>query len=397
MNKKSLLKIAIVSSIVIASALKITSATGQNQRTPSFALVGDSIVNQAAATTATKQIRIGLILDTSNSMDGLIDQAKSQLWGVINKLSEATANGEKPNILIALYEFGNDNINVRSGYIRKVVELTSDLDEISQELFRLSTKGGDEYCGAAIQKATKELDWSSSGEDLQILLLAGNESFKQGTVSFKEACAAAKKKGILINTIYCGEYENGINEHWKSGADLTGGIYANIDHNQMNVAIETPYDEKIGLLNDSLNATYIVYGEVGEKRKERQKTQDLNAKKMGKSVYTSRTVSKSKHIYNNSSWDLVDASKEQSFSIEKIDKNTLPANLKNASSAEVSAHIKAKDEMRKRLKDKINRLANLRSTYIQEQKAVKMEKSLDDAIILSIIKQGEEKGFSFPI
>ena len=32
-------------------------------------------------------IQLALLLDTSNSMDGLIDQAKSQLWKIVNELA----------------------------------------------------------------------------------------------------------------------------------------------------------------------------------------------------------------------------------------------------------------------------------------------------------------------
>ena len=31
-----------------------------------------------------KHIKVALLLDTSNSMDGLIDQAKAQLWDIVN-------------------------------------------------------------------------------------------------------------------------------------------------------------------------------------------------------------------------------------------------------------------------------------------------------------------------
>ena len=45
-------------------------------------------------------IQIALLLDTSNSMDGLIDQAKSQLWSVVNEFirykTQAPAGAEGP-------------------------------------------------------------------------------------------------------------------------------------------------------------------------------------------------------------------------------------------------------------------------------------------------------------
>jgi hypothetical protein len=34
-------------------------------------------------------IMLALLIDTSNSMDGLIDQAKSQLWKIVNELASA--------------------------------------------------------------------------------------------------------------------------------------------------------------------------------------------------------------------------------------------------------------------------------------------------------------------
>ena len=56
------------------------------------------------------KIQVAILLDTSNSMDGLIDQAKSQLWKMVNELALAKdENGHIPNIEIALYDYGNDN------------------------------------------------------------------------------------------------------------------------------------------------------------------------------------------------------------------------------------------------------------------------------------------------
>src|SRR6188768_3999938 len=58
-----------------------------------------------------QSIMLALLLDTSNSMDGLIDQAKSQLWKIVNELAGAKCgNGERPKIRIALYEYGNDGL-----------------------------------------------------------------------------------------------------------------------------------------------------------------------------------------------------------------------------------------------------------------------------------------------
>ena len=34
-------------------------------------------------------VKIALLLDTSNSMDGLINQAKAQLWDIVNEFTHA--------------------------------------------------------------------------------------------------------------------------------------------------------------------------------------------------------------------------------------------------------------------------------------------------------------------
>jgi hypothetical protein len=46
-----------------------------------------AFVNQAFAPTKKAKVQIALLLDTSNSMDGLIDQAKSQLWKIVNEMA----------------------------------------------------------------------------------------------------------------------------------------------------------------------------------------------------------------------------------------------------------------------------------------------------------------------
>ena len=38
-------------------------------------------------------MQIALLLDTSGSMDGLIDQARTQLWKIVNELALAKRNG----------------------------------------------------------------------------------------------------------------------------------------------------------------------------------------------------------------------------------------------------------------------------------------------------------------
>ena len=147
-------------------------------------------------------IRVALLLDTSNSMDGLIDQAKAQLWEIVNELSYAKCKSERPNLQIALYEYGNDNLNASQGFIKKVLAFTDDLDDVSKELFSLTTNGGSEYCGTVIQSSLENLDWGNNMDDLKLIFIAGNEPFTQGKINYRDASLQAKEKGIVVNTIF---------------------------------------------------------------------------------------------------------------------------------------------------------------------------------------------------
>ena len=156
---------------------------------------------QAQHTTHQKaKIQVALILDTSGSMDGLLEQAKSQLWKMVNELATSKKNGLTPSIELALYEYGKSTIVATEGYIKQLVPLSSDLDLVSEQLFALKTNGGDEYCGWAIKDATKELKWSDSNDDLKIIIIAGNEIFTQGSVDYRKACQSAISQGIVVNT-----------------------------------------------------------------------------------------------------------------------------------------------------------------------------------------------------
>lgn len=341
------------------------------------------------------RIQMALLLDTSNSMDGLIEQTKSQLWKMVNELASTTKNGATPEIEIALYEYGNSSLSVRNGYVKQVVAMTSDLDLISEKLFQLRTNGGEEYCGYALKNATLELNWSDNPEDLKIMVIAGNESYTQGPISFQESCRQAKSKGIIINTIFCGDYQTGIRTSWKEGAECANGQYLNINHNDVVEHIPTPYDQLIIDLNIKLNKTYLGYGIEGEQKQMRQMVQDDNAAQFGKSNARVRASFKSKKSYNNSSWDLVDAyAKDESV----LSKNTeeLPQKMQGMTVKERGDYVLKMSQERTSIQKEIQTLNKKAETYVAEQKKDKAEKkTLDNVMIDAIKQQAQDKRFKF--
>lgn len=356
----------------------------------------------AAARTKTPQpekdqtIMLALLLDTSNSMDGLIDQAKSQLWKIVNELSAAKcSDGAKPKIKIALYEYGNDGLPSSEGYIRQVSALTNDLDLISEKLFALRTNGGSEFCGHVIRTSLNQLDWSNSSADLKMIFIAGNEPFTQGSVSYREACSLAKEKGVVVNTIYCGDFNEGLNSNWKDGSDLAGGTFMSIEQNSKTVYVPTPYDDRLSQLNDRLNKTYVYYGATGSDKKMRQEAQDQNAASYGAANKAERAISKGSSAYSNSTWDLVDASKENEETIGKAKDSELPQEMKDMTVEQRKAYVKNKSDERAKIQTEIQTINKQRQEYIAKNTPKEQESMLDAAMINSIKSKAKTKNLKW--
>lgn len=350
---------------------------------------------EKTVTAENTKIQVALLLDTSSSMDGLIDQAKSRLWNIVNTLTTLKYEGKTPDIEIALYEYGNDGLSQQSNYIRQVTPLSTDLDLISEKLFALSTNGGNEYCGAVIQDATKQLKWAKEKSNMKLIYIAGNEDFNQGGINYKEAISDALKNDIYVNTIFCGDKTEGINTNWKDGADHGRGKYFNIDSNESVRYIATPYDDAISKCDEKINNTYINYGSKGHEKKMNQTAQDKNSKKVSVANYTERAVSKSKAVYKNESWDLVDKVKNDASVISKIKKEELPAELQNKSTEELKTFVAQKSKEREMIQKEISVLAKKRQEFIDnESKKTKQQDDLGNAITTSIAGFAKVKGYT---
>jgi hypothetical protein len=340
-------------------------------------------------------IEVAILLDTSSSMNGLIDQTKSQLWKMINEFGKAKdQNGETPRLKISLYEYGNSNLSPQENYIRQISPFTSELDVISEQLFSLKTNGGSEYAGAVIEDAVKKLEWSDDSNNLRIVLIAGNEPFTQGPINYKESIANARNKDVIVNTIFCGNYEEGVQTEWKNGALLGGGQYFNIDQDQKVIHIDAPQDEQILRLNEKLNKTYFGYGEKGKKNEMRQEEQDSLNEFLGSANLAERAISKSSQNYVNDSWDIVEGVEKKVIHLEDLEEEDLPEEMKGMTPEEMEIFIAEQLEERKKIQSEIQKLSVARSEYIEEErkKLTGEDNTIDSAINKIIFDQVKEKG-----
>lgn len=343
-------------------------------------------------------VQIAILIDTSSSMDGLIDQARTQIWKIVNTLAGSNREGKKPRIEVALYEYGNSGLPASDNYIRMVLPFTSSLDKVSEKLFELKTNGGEEYCGAVIQRALRELAWKKYDDVYRVIFIAGNEPFTQGPVDFRPVIETARAQGVFVNTIFCGNRQEGIATQWLAGAQLAQGDFHVINQDRMVQVMATPYDEEIQRLGSEYNSTVIPMGRVGKDEEARMQTQDqriaASAPASGASV--ERAAAKASEQYSDSNgWDLTTLFRKKK-SVASVSKEELPPELKDKSEKEIEQIVSQKNAKRSKIQARMDELNRKRSEYISRESAKTAKgDNLGSAMEASVKSQGKKTGLAF--
>ncbi len=342
-----------------------------------------------------KPVDLVLCLDTSNSMDGLIDAARRKLWDIVNELAKAKPT---PRLRVALLSYGNDGYNPETGWVRQETAFTEDLDAVYRQLFALTTNGGTEYVGRVLRASLDRLDWTPSRDALKLIFVAGNESADQDTSApFRDVCRRAIGLGIQVNPVYCGRPEDGDASAWREIASLADGRFAAIDPDRGTVEIPTPYDEKLGRLSGELSRTFLAFGDVGRAACANQAAQDANAAGASAPAAAARAEAKAGKIYQ---WrgDLVEASKEKDFRLDEVRTEDLPEEMKKMTPAEREARIAEAGRQREALQKEIAELTAQRQAYQQEEakkQGLDGKDAFDQAVRSAVRAQGAQKGLQF--
>ncbi len=350
----------------------------------------------AAQAVSDKHIDLVICLDTSNSMDGLVESAKQKLWAVVNELAMAKP---RPNLRVGLYQYGNDGLNVETGWVQNLCPLTDDLDSVYAKLFPLRTNGGTEFVARVVRSAVNDLDWNMAKDTLRVIYVAGNEPATQDAkFGLQDICKAAAGKGIIVNTIFCGGVEEGRRTGWQDAATWADGQYASIDQNSGTVVVASQYDKKLAELGAKLNTTYVAYGKAGAVGAAQQTAMDSSAGKLNAPAAAERAVAKSTGLYRNAGWDLVDAAKENKVDLDKIPEKDLPENMQKMTVGERKQYVAEQAKNRAEIQAQIKDLSAKRDVEVKQKMAeqgLDESKSMDKAVRASIRSQAEKKDFKF--
>jgi hypothetical protein len=378
-------------------------------RTLLAAAVGGWLASTAvaadAAKPAAKKIDVVICLDVSNSMDGLIASAKLKLWDIVNDFARAKPAAD---LRVGLYSYGHNSYDRNAGWVRKELDLSTDLDALYQKLTGLTTRGGEEYVARVCRDALDQQKWAEEKDALRLIFVCGNESADQDKqVSLKQVADLATAKGVVVNTIFCGPAATSDATSWKHLADLVAGRFGSIDQDRGTLAIATPLDKQLAELSEKLNTTYVVYGgQAGQEKAELQRAGDVSAKKAAAksgapaAAAAARAGIKAGRLYRNESWDLVDRCKnDPKFDLKALKKEELSPELQKLTPAQLEAHVKQKAAEREALQKQVADLSAKRADYIrQEQKKnpSASDKAFDAVMRKTIREQAAVKGIAIP-
>lgn len=347
-----------------------------------------------AAKEAKPQVEVVFCLDTTGSMVGLLEGAKSKIFSIYNQIISGKPAPALKVGLIAYRDRGD-------AYVTKVLDLTDDLDAVFGELKGFRADGGGdqpEAVNEALHAAVHKIKWSESNKTLKIIFLVGDAAPHmdyEDDVKYPETCKEACKKGIIINSIQCGS-DPDCAKHWKEICTKAEGTYAQIAQDGgVQVAVATPFDEELAKLNQEMARQIIIFGDAQDQADAKNK--QYRAKNLPRAEAAERAICMAKDC-RLAAFDLIDAVKSGAVKLENIKPEQLPEELRKMKSDELKAHLDKVEAERTELRKKAVELDRKRSEFIQkklaEDKGNKKD-GFDEQVLETLRKQAKKHAINY--
>jgi hypothetical protein len=122
-------------------------------------------------------------------------------------------------------------------------------------------------------------------------------------------------------------------------------------------------------MNGNLNNTYLAYNYSGSVKIRGMASIDQANYAMSKSAGIKRAkVKANSKVYNNATWDLVDAKEKDKNAIAKLDRAALPDSLKTKTNEELEKMVEEKTKQRSVTQKQIEELSAKRDAYIATER-----------------------------
>jgi Mg-chelatase subunit ChlD len=357
------------------------------------------IVESEPVTNKKKTLEMVFVLDTTGSMSGLIEGAKTKIWGIVNDVMQRK---DRPNVKIGLVAYRDNG----DAYITQVTPLTDDLDKIYSTLMDFQANGGGdtpENVRRALAEGVDKSGWSKANQNTaQIIFLVGDappQNYAQEP-DVLVTTAKAVSQNMIVNTIQCGNASD-TRQIWQTIAQRGEGKYFAIAQDGGVQAISTPYDARLAELASKIGGTYLAYGggegAEGEKfRKDNEARQAITEEKVmaaaPKAAQAERAMNKAinSNAYAN---DLIQAIENETIKLEDVKEADLPDSLKKLSPAERKREVEKRVAQRKAIKAEIIELSKKRDEFIKAERAkLGKQDGFDAAVSNALSEQMLRKG-----
>jgi Mg-chelatase subunit ChlD len=364
---------------------------------------GGGILTQTTTQTGTGQNRpvvdVVFVLDTTGSMSGLIQAAKDKIWSIASTMASAEPVPELRIGLVAYRDRGD-------AYVTHRVDLSDDLDSVYAALMDFQAGGGGdtpESVNQALYEAVHDMSWSEQEQAYQVIFLVGDAPphMDYNEVQYPAIVAAANERGIVINTIQCGNLPTTVGP-WTTIANLGQGSFFQVEQGGNAVAFESPYDAEIARLSAKLDATRLYYGSAEEREQMEVKlaaTEKLAASAPVASLARRGVFNAGEGGRTNllGEKELVEAVASGEVALADIDADALPETLKPMAAEEQAEFVQELAEERADLKRQIQDLARERDEFMAQkvEEAGGLEDSLDKRLYDVVKKQAGKVGFVY--
>lgn len=371
--------------------LSIVSGLGLSM--PAFAQAEHNRVNENVAVMLPppKTIEMVFVLDTTGSMGGLLEGAKTKIWRIVNDVMQNQKQSGHVQVkvgLVAYRDKGDD-------YVTQVTPLSEDLDQVYSKLMAYQAQGGGdtpEDVRSALQDGLTKAGWTQEGRNQngvsQILFLVGDapphDDYKN-IISTQETARKANGMGIRVNAIQAGR-DASTARVWREIAQYGGGEYFAIAQNGGVQAVATPYDDELAKLGDDVGQGAVYFG-----RSEVRAAAAADVSSSRFSISAAPVMAKADRAINKSinskaynKQDVIQAIENKEISLAAIKTEELPPEMQTMSLEEREKFVQQKMAQRKATNSKIADLAKKRDAYLVEK-----EKSSDgfDAMVSKALKK----------
>ena len=359
----------------------------------------DPPINHHITSNDNPKVDVVFVLDTTGSMGGLIQTAKEKIWSIATTMASAR---QTPEIRIGLVAYRDRG----DSYVTRVVDLSDDLDSVYATLMDFEANGGGdtpESVNKALYDAVHNMSWSQDDQAYQVIFLVGDAPphMDYNEVRYPEIVASALEKGIVINTIQCGEIPSAV-APWTQIASLGRGSFFQVEQAGGAVAYNTPFDEEIAALSAQLDDTRLYYGTEEEKQKMQGKvaaTDKLHegasfASRARRGVFNATVGGRTNLLGDN---ELVAAVASGTVDLDKLEEDALPEALKPMAPAEQEAFVTELAEKRADLQQQIRELSQDRDGYLAKKvdAAGGLKDSLDQKLYEAVREQAGAAGLEY--